>query len=107
MHDCSSQLSNIDDGEFEIAAAAADDDDADNRTTADLNVDDDNNDDFCSNDDYYDKDEQGDTRNLINTTKENFAGMKILNAVQPRMEHCYFKVTVNDDIKYLHQQTAC
>ncbi len=56
MYDYSSQLSNIDDGEFEIA----DDDDDDDKTTADLNMDDDNNDRFPSNDDYTDEDEQDD-----------------------------------------------
>ncbi|CAF2777511.1 unnamed protein product [Rotaria sp. Silwood2] len=70
MYDYSSQLSQMDDGEFEIADDDDDDDDSDddNRTAADLNI----NDGFSSNDDYDDEDEQDDTRNFINTTKENF-----------------------------------
>ncbi|CAM4880291.1 unnamed protein product [Rotaria socialis] len=84
-----------DDGEFEIAD---DDNDDDNRTAADLN----SNDGFSSNDD-----EQDDTRNLINTTKEEFSEMKVFNMVQSHIEHSYFKATINDEIKYIHKQTAC
>ncbi|CAF1470116.1 unnamed protein product [Rotaria sp. Silwood1] len=90
-------------------AAAADDDDNNNdndddiTTAADLNI----NDAFSSNDDYDDEDEQDDTRNLINTTKEEFSGMKVFNMVQPHIEHSYFKATINDDIKYIHKRTAC
>ncbi len=58
MYDYSSQLSNMDDGEFEITD---DDDDDNDKTTADLDMDDDNNDGFLSNDDYTDEDEQDDT----------------------------------------------
>ncbi|CAF4892834.1 unnamed protein product [Rotaria sp. Silwood1] len=64
MYDYSSQLSNIDGGEFEIA------DDDEDETTDDLNIDDDNNDSFSSNDDYSDDDEKDDTRDLINTAKK-------------------------------------
>ncbi|CAF4803267.1 unnamed protein product, partial [Rotaria sp. Silwood2] len=67
----------MDDGEFEIADDDDDDNDDDNRTAADLNI----NDGFSSNDDYDDEDEQGDTRNLINTTKGEFSGMKVFNMV--------------------------
>ncbi|CAF3472957.1 unnamed protein product [Rotaria socialis] len=94
-YDYSSQLSQTDDGEFEIAD---DDNDDDNRTAADLN----SNDGFSSNDD-----EQDDTRNLINTTKEEFSEMKVFNMVQSHIEHSYFKATINDEIKYIHKQTAC
>ncbi|CAF4917135.1 unnamed protein product, partial [Rotaria sp. Silwood2] len=78
MYDYSSQLSQMDDGEFEIADDDDDnnnDNDDDIRTAADLNI----NDGFSSNDDYDDEDEQDDTRNLINTTKEEFSGVKVFN----------------------------
>lgn len=101
MYDYASQLSHMDDGEFEIDDD--DEDDDDNRTTADLN----SNDGFSSNDDYDDEDEQDDTINLINTTKEDFSGMKVFSTVQPHIEHSYFKATINDNIKYIHKQTAC
>ena len=54
-----------------------------------------------------DDDEQDGTRYSINTTKEDFVGMKVFNTCQPQTEHSYFKVTINDDIKYMHKQTAC
>ncbi|CAF5225038.1 unnamed protein product [Rotaria magnacalcarata] len=54
-----------------------------------------------------DDDEQGDTRNLITTTKQEFSGMKVFNTMQSHIEHSYFKATINDDIKYMHKQTAC
>jgi hypothetical protein len=98
MYDYSSQLSNMDDEEFEIAD---DDDDDNDEATTDLNMDDDNN------DDYSDEDEQDDAPNLIDTRKEDFVGMKVLNTVQSHIEHSYFKVTINDDSKYMHKQTAC
>ncbi|CAF4590546.1 unnamed protein product, partial [Rotaria magnacalcarata] len=77
MYEYSPQLNQTDDGEFEVA----DDDD--------------------------DDDEQGDTRNLITTIKQEFSGMKVFNTVQSHIEHSYFKATINDDIKYMHKQTAC
>ncbi|CAF4734883.1 unnamed protein product, partial [Rotaria sp. Silwood2] len=101
MYDYLSQLSNIDDGEFEIA------DDDEDETTDDLNIDDDNNDSFSSNDDYSDDDEKDDTRDLINTTKKDFIGVKVFNKIEPHIEQSYFKVTINNDTKYLHKQTAC
>ncbi len=98
----------MDDGEFEIANDDDDDDDDDDdKTTADLNMDDDNSDGFPSNDDYTDEDEQDDTRNLINTTKDDFVGIKVLNTVKHHIEHSYSKVTINDNTKYIHKQTAC
>ena len=82
MYDYSSQLMNTDDEEFEI---------------------DDDSDDFSSSD----EDEQDDARNLIDTRKENFVGMKVFNTGQSHMEHSYFKVAINDDTKYMHKETAC
>ncbi|CAF5051928.1 unnamed protein product, partial [Rotaria socialis] len=90
MYDYSSQLNQTDDGEFEIADDDDDDNDDDNGTAADLN----SNDGFSSNDDYDEDAEQDNTRNLINTTKEEFSGMKVFNMVQPHIEHSYFKATI-------------
>ncbi|CAF2086345.1 unnamed protein product [Rotaria magnacalcarata] len=101
MYDYSSQLSNIDDEEFELA------DDDDDERADDLNMDNGNYDSTSSNDDHTDDDEQDDTRNLINTTKDDYAGIKIFNTVQTHIEHSYFKVKINDDMKYMHKQTAC
>ncbi|CAM4866515.1 unnamed protein product [Rotaria socialis] len=104
MYDYSSQLSNIDDEEFELAD---DDDDDDDERADDLSMDDGNNDSTSSNDDHTDDDEQYDTRNLINTTKDDYVGIKIFNAIQTHIEHSYFEVTINDDMKYMHKETAC
>ncbi|CAF4334683.1 unnamed protein product, partial [Rotaria magnacalcarata] len=101
MYDYSSQLSNIDDEEFELA------DDDDDERADDLNMDNGNNDSTSSNDDHTDDDEQDDTRNLINTTKDDYVGIKIFNTVQTHIEHSYLKVKINDDMKYMHKQTAC
>ena len=101
MYDYSFQLMNTDDEEFEIDDDVDDDNDYD-ATTTDLNMDDDS-DDFS----YSDEDEQDDARNWIDTRKENFTGMKVFNTVQSHMEHSYFEVTINDDTKYIHKETAC
>jgi hypothetical protein len=89
---------------FTCLLVANDDDD---ETTDDLNRDDDNNDSYSSNDDYTDEDEQEDTQDLINITKNDFVGIKVFNKVESHMEHSYFKVTLNDDTKFTHKQTAC
>ncbi|CAF1397296.1 unnamed protein product [Didymodactylos carnosus] len=98
MYDYSSQLNNIDDGEFEIA------DDEDGESTNNPNMDVENNDSFSSNDDYSDED---DTQDLVNTTEQNFIGIKVFNTVKSHMEHSYFKVTTNHATKYIYKQTAC
>jgi hypothetical protein len=67
----------------------------------------DDDDDFPSNDNCSDEDGHDDARNLIDTRKEDFAGMKVLNTVQSHKEHSYFKVTINDDTKYMHKRTVC
>ncbi|CAF4318543.1 unnamed protein product, partial [Rotaria sp. Silwood2] len=56
MYDYSSQINNIDDGEFELT------DDDDDGTTYDLNTDDEYNDSFSCNDDYTDDNKQDDSR---------------------------------------------
>ncbi|CAF1566973.1 unnamed protein product [Didymodactylos carnosus] len=91
----------MDDGEFEIA------DDEDDESTNNLNMDDENNDSFSSNDDYSDED---DIQDSVDTTKQNFIGIKVFNTVESHMEHSYFKVTINQNIqhtKYIHKQTTC
>ncbi|CAF3212551.1 unnamed protein product, partial [Rotaria socialis] len=106
MYDYSSQLSNIDDEEFEFELV--DDNDDDDERADDLNMDDGNNDSTSSNDDHIDDDdEQDDTQNLINTTKDDYVGIKIFNTIQTHIEHSCFEVTINDDMKYMHKQTAC
>ncbi len=49
----------------------------------------------------------GYTRDLINTTKKDFVGIKVLNTVEPYVEDSYFKVKINDETKYIHKQSGC
>ena len=101
MYDCSSDLTNMDDEEFEIA------EDKDDATTDDVNMDDGINDSFSSNDEHSDEDEQHEAKDVIITTKNDFAGIKILNTNEMHTEHSYFTVTINDNTKYIHKETAC
>ena len=104
MYDYSSQLSNMDEEEFEISD---DDNDDDDGTTDDLNIDNSSSDNDSSGDDNTDDDEQDDTQNLINTTKKDFVGTKVFDTIESHKERSYFTVTINDDTKYIHKQTAC
>ncbi|CAF1303747.1 unnamed protein product [Rotaria sp. Silwood1] len=53
------------------------------------------------NDDY--NDEEG----ILNSTRLNFDGIKIVDSINPMLKHSYFKININDKIKYLHKQSAC
>ncbi len=66
-----------------------------------------NNDDFSSNDGHTYEDEHNDTRDLINTIRKDFVGIEVFNKVEPHTENFYFEVTINDDKKYTHKETAC
>ena len=100
-HNYSSQICNLDEEVFEI-----DDDNDEDEATNDLNMNEDN-DDSSVNNDSTDEDEQNNARDLINTTKKDFSGVKVADKVQPHIEHTYFKVKLNHDTKFLHKQTAC
>ncbi|CAF1168333.1 unnamed protein product [Rotaria sp. Silwood1] len=100
-HNYSSQICNLDDEVFE-----SDDDNDEDETTNDLNMSEDD-DDSSVNNDYIDEDEQNNPRDLINTRKKDFSGVKLVDKVQPHIEHTYFKVKLNHDTKFLHKQTAC
>ncbi|CAF3052919.1 unnamed protein product [Rotaria sp. Silwood2] len=53
------------------------------------------------NDDYNDEEE------ILNSTRSNFDGIKIVDNINPMLKHLYFKIKINDKIKYLHKQSAC
>ncbi|CAF1555360.1 unnamed protein product [Rotaria magnacalcarata] len=84
----------------------SDDDNDGDDTTNDLSMNEDN-DDSSINNDYTDEDEQNNTQDLINTTKKDFSGVKVVDQVEPHIEHTYFKAKLNHDTKFLHKQTAC
>ena len=101
MYDYSSQLNDLDDGECEIA------DDDEDEIPDDVDGEDDNKDCYSSNDDYTDENENDDTQGSISTTKNDFTGMKVCSKIESRMEHSYFKVTLNGYTKFMHKQTSC
>ena len=40
-------------------------------------------------------------------TKSNFHGIKIFDRIKPKQIHSYFKIKINEKIKYIHKQSAC
>jgi hypothetical protein len=101
MCDYSSQSDDMDFGEFDLA-----DDDEDNDETDETNTYD-NNDDSSSNDDITDEDEENDQQNSIKTTKTDFIGIRVTDKVEPHIERTYFSVSINDETKFFHKQSAC
>ncbi|CAF3799774.1 unnamed protein product [Rotaria sp. Silwood1] len=53
--------------------------------------------------DSFDDDEQ----ESMNSIKTDFDGVKILDDIKMEQKDCYFKIKINDKIKYMHKQTAC
>ncbi|CAF5110775.1 unnamed protein product, partial [Rotaria sp. Silwood1] len=45
--------------------------------------------------------------NILNSTKSDFNGIRIVDNINPAIRKSYFKVKINDNIKYLHKQSAC
>ncbi|CAM2723300.1 unnamed protein product [Rotaria socialis] len=52
-------------------------------------------------------DDDNDEEETLNSTRSNFDGIKILDNINPILKHSYFKIKINDKIKYLHKQSAC
>ena len=44
---------------------------------------------------------------IINSTKSSFNGIRIVDQINPILRQSYFKVKINENIKYLHKQSAC
>ncbi|CAF1621515.1 unnamed protein product [Rotaria sordida] len=72
-----------------------------------------NNDEFISNiyedsqslnDSFDDDDEEEENMNSIKT---DFDGIKILDHIKMEQKDRYFKIKINDKVKYMHKQTAC
>ncbi|CAF3443778.1 unnamed protein product [Rotaria socialis] len=57
-------------------------------------------------DPQYD-DVSGDDGSILNSTKSDFNGIKIVDNINPALRQSYFKVKINNNIKYLHKQSAC
>ena len=43
---------------------------------------------------------------ILNSTKSDFNGIRIVDSINPSLRQSYFKVKINDNIKYLHKQSA-
>ncbi|CAF1333947.1 unnamed protein product [Rotaria sp. Silwood1] len=48
-----------------------------------------------------------DDENILNSTKSDFNEIRIVDNINPAIRKSYFKVKINDNIKYLHKQSAC
>jgi hypothetical protein len=48
-----------------------------------------------------------DDENILNSTKSDFNGIRIVDNINPALRQSYFKVKINGNIKYLHKQSAC
>lgn len=47
------------------------------------------------------------TEELFNSTKSNFDRIKIMDDINPMLEPSFFRIKINEKIKYLHKQSAC
>ncbi|CAF1535792.1 unnamed protein product [Rotaria sordida] len=101
MYNYSSQVDIVDNEEFELAT------DDDDEVINDIYNDDYNCDDSCSDNDHSDNDEQDVTTEFITTTKKDFSGIKVGDTIKPVIQNSYFKVSINNQTKYLHKQSAC
>ncbi|CAF3074835.1 unnamed protein product [Rotaria sp. Silwood2] len=48
-----------------------------------------------------------DDESILNSTKSDFNGIRIVDNINPALRQSYFKVKINNNIKYLHKQSAC
>jgi len=44
---------------------------------------------------------------ILNSTKSDFHGIRIVDDVNPDFRQSYFKVKIDENIKFLHKQSAC
>ncbi len=53
-------------------------------------------------------DESGsDDESVLNSTKTDFDGIRIVDRINPDLKQYYFKIKINQNIQYLHKQSAC
>jgi hypothetical protein len=43
----------------------------------------------------------------LESTRNEFNGINIRDKISMEQENCYFKIKINDTVKYMHKQTAC
>jgi hypothetical protein len=44
---------------------------------------------------------------VLDSTKSDFNGIRIVNHINSAPRHSYFKIKINRNIMYLHKQSAC
>jgi hypothetical protein len=47
-----------------------------------------------------------DEKDILNSTKSDFNGIRVVDNINPDFRQSYFKVKINENIKYLHKQSA-
>ncbi len=55
-------------------------------------------------DDPISEEEEGD---ILNSTKSDFHGIRIIDNVNQDFRQSYFKIKINENIKFVHKQSAC
>ena len=48
-----------------------------------------------------------DEEDILNSTRSDFNGIRVVDNINPDFRQSYFKVKINENIKYLHKQSAC
>ena len=48
-----------------------------------------------------------DDEDILDSTKSDFNGIRIVDHINPTLRHSYFKIKINGNVKYLHKQSAC
>ena len=98
MTNLSSQISNDLTEEPE-----SDEDDDDDDSIGDHKLDQTTDEDPCDSQ----NDDSSDDDTMLTSKKSNFDGIKIRDRINLSLEHSYFKIKLNDKVKYLHKQSAC
>ena len=50
-----------------------------------------------------DMDDDDDRETIVNTSKSNFFGTRIVNSINSKRKHSYFKIKINDTDKFIHK----
>ncbi|CAF2821613.1 unnamed protein product [Rotaria sp. Silwood2] len=85
----------------------SDDDEHGDEDDEDNDMEDDGQDDFDEILSDFKNEDCNDDAEVLNSTRANFNGIKIVDNINPMLKSSYFKLKINDKIKYLHKQSAC
>ncbi|CAF4001827.1 unnamed protein product [Rotaria sp. Silwood1] len=55
----------------------------------------------------FENDDENGNEEILNSTKSDFNGIKIVDDINSMLKQSYFKIKINEKIKYLHKQSAC